>query len=254
MDKQIHNENIKEQFSKQATSYTAVVAHRDSLEVLIEMSDVSKEDIVLDIACGSGIVTCEFAKHAHHVTGIDITKRMLDEAKKLQLNNKLSNIDWILDDVVPLQFLDNQFSVVVTRFSFHHFIDYKKVFDEMVRVCKPNKTIMVVDVMLPSEKVNGYDQMEKLRDSSHVGALTSEKFEALFQTTKIKECTKFIYEMSIELETQLNASYLTDNEKEKLRTLIVQDVGKNNLGVNINCIEDKYYLHYPICVYVGKKA
>jgi ubiquinone/menaquinone biosynthesis C-methylase UbiE len=254
MDKQIHNENIKEQFSKQATSYTAVSAHRDSLEVLIEMSGVSKEDNVLDIACGSGIVTCEFAKHAHDVTGIDITEGMLDEAKKLQLTNNLTNINWILDDVVPLQFLDNQFSVVVTRFSFHHFMDYEKVFDEMIRVCKPNGTIMVVDVILAAKKVNNYDQMEKLRDSSHVGALTNEKFDTLFQTQKLKECNKFYYEMSIELETQLKASYLSDNEKEEFRLMIAQDVGKNNLGVNVNSIEGKFYLNYPICVYAGKKV
>jgi ubiquinone/menaquinone biosynthesis C-methylase UbiE len=254
MDKQIHNENIKEQFSKQAISYTGVVAHRDSLQVLIEMSGVSREDNVLDIACGSGIVTCEFAKYAHHVTGIDITKGMLDEAKKLQVTNNLRNINWILDDVVPLQFLDNQFSVVVTRFSFHHFMDYEKVFDEMIRVCKPNGTIMVVDVILPTKKVNNYDQMEKLRDSSHVGALTGEKFDELFQSQKIKESNKYYYEMPIELETQINASYLSDSEKEVLRLMITQDVGKNCLGVNVNSIEGKYYLYYPICVYVGKKV
>jgi ubiquinone/menaquinone biosynthesis C-methylase UbiE len=254
MDKQKHNENIKEQFSKQAISYTAVAAHRDSLEVLIEMSGVSKEDTVLDIACGSGIVTCEFAKHAHHVTGIDITKGMLDEAYKMQLINNLTNINWILDDVVPLQFMDNQFSVVVTRFSFHHFMDYEKVFDEMIRVCKHNGTIMVVDVVLPTEQVKAYEQMEKLRDSSHVGALTFEKFDALFQGQKIKESNKYYYEMPIELETQMNASCLLDSEKEVLRLMITQDVGKNNLGVNINIIEGKYYLYYPICIYVGKKA
>ncbi|PZX94559.1 methyltransferase type 11 [Flavobacterium aquariorum] len=254
MDKQLHNENIKKQFSKQATSYTAVAAHRDSLELLIEMADVSKEDIVLDIACGSGIVTCEFAKYAHHVTGIDITKGMLDEAEKLQLANNLTNINWILDDVVPLQFFDNQFSIVVTRFSFHHFIDYEKVFDEMIRVCKTNGTIMVVDAVLPNEKVNKYDQMEKIRDSSHAGVLTGESFDALFQASQIKECKKFFYEMPIELETQLNASYLSNIEKEKLRLMITQDVDKNDLGISVNRIEGKYYLHYPICIYVGKKA
>jgi ubiquinone/menaquinone biosynthesis C-methylase UbiE len=254
MDKQIHNEKIKEQFSKQASSYTAVAAHRDALETLIEMSGVSKKDSVLDIACGSGIVACEFAKHSHHVTGIDITKGMLDEAKKLQLQNNLTNIDWILDDVVPLQFLDSQFSIVVTRFSFHHFMDYEKVFDEMIRVCKPTGTIMVVDVVLPTKKVNGYDQMEKLRDSSHIGALTPEKFDALFQTPKLKESAKFYYEMPIELETQLKASYLSDSEKKAIRLMVMQDVGKNNLGVDVKCIGGKYYLYYPICVYVAKKV
>lgn len=253
MDKKIHNENIKEQFSKQATSYTAVAAHRDSLEVLIKMSGVSNEDTVLDIACGSGIVTCEFAKHAREVTGIDITKEMLDEAKKLQLTNNLTNINWILDDVVRLQFLDNHFSIVVTRFSFHHFMDYKKVFDEMIRVCKPNGTIMVVDVAIPFDNVKAYDEMEKLRDSSHTGALTIEKFETLFQNDKLKDFQKSDYRMEIELETQLNASCLNDEDRRKLRSMITQDIGQNNLGVNAALKEDQYFLYYPISIYVAQK-
>src|SRR6478609_1285128 len=253
MDKLKHNENIKEQFSKQATSYTAVAAHRDSLEVLIEMSGVSKEDTVLDIACGSCIVTCEFAKHAHYATGIDITKGMLDEAKKLQLANNLTNINWVLDDVMPLQFSDNQFSVVVTRFSFHHFMDYEKVFDEMIRVCKPNGSIMVVDVAIPSDNVKAYDEMEKLRDSSHAGALTIEKFDTLFQNNKLKNCQKSDYRMEIELETQLSASCLNDEDRRKLRSMITQDIGQNNLGVNVALKDDKYSLYYPISIYVAQK-
>ena len=34
-------------------------------------------DKVLDIACGTGIVTCEFAKYAKSVVGLDITKEMI---------------------------------------------------------------------------------------------------------------------------------------------------------------------------------
>jgi len=253
MDKKTHNENIKEQFSKQATSYTAVAAHRDSLEVLIEMSGVSNEDTVLDIACGSGIVTCEFAKHTREVTGIDITKGMLDEAKKLQMTNNLTNINWILDDVVRLQFLDNHFSIVVTRFSFHHFRDYKIVFDEMIRVCKPNGTIMVVDVAISSDNVKAYDEMEQLRDSSHTEALTIEIFETLFQNDKLKDCQKSGYRMEIELETQLNASCLNDEDRRELRSMITQDIGQNNLGVNVALKDNKYFLYYPISIYVAQK-
>jgi ubiquinone/menaquinone biosynthesis C-methylase UbiE len=131
-------------------------------------------------------------------------------------------------------------------------MDYEKVFDEMIRVCKPNGSIMVIDVVLPTDKANNYDQMEKLRDSSHVAALTAEKFDVLFQNQKLKECSKFYYEMAIELETQINASYLSDGEKEELKSMVIQDIGINNLGVNVNSIDGKYYLHYPICVYVGK--
>jgi ubiquinone/menaquinone biosynthesis C-methylase UbiE len=253
MDKQKHNENIKEQFSKQAIAYTSVKAHSNALNILIEMSNVSKYDNVIDIACGSGIVSCEFAKYANHVTGVDITEKMINQAKELQLKNNLTNVDWVLDDVVPLKFEDSQFSIVVSRFSFHHFIDCEKVLDEMIRVCKPNGTVIVVDVALPKEKLEAYDKMEKLRDSSHVGALSLDKFEELFQHSNLSNCLKSNYKMAIELETQLNASFPNLGDREKLRTMIIKDTGINNLGVNVTEINGKYHLHYPIHIYIGQK-
>jgi ubiquinone/menaquinone biosynthesis C-methylase UbiE len=253
MNQNEHNENIKEQFSKQAKAYSTVKAHSDALDTLIELTQVSERDRVLDVACGSGIISCEFAKYAKWVKGVDITPNMLMQARELQAENNLTNIDWILDDVLPLKFNDNSFSIVVTRFSFHHFMNYKAVFDEMIRVNQASGTILLIDVVLPSEKVNAYDEMEKLRDSSHVGALTIEKAEALFQNKKIKKYQKVNYCMEIELETQLDASCLNDEDKRKLRLMIIQDINKNSLGVNVTLKEDKFFLYYPISIYMAQK-
>lgn len=255
MDRQKHNENIREQFSKQAVSYTSIKAHADALDTLIQMSNVSKSDTVLDVACGSGIVTCEFAKYVKHVTGVDITENMLKQARELQLKNELNNIDWVLDDVLPLGFEANQFSIVVSRFSFHHFIDCEKVLEEMIRVCKPNGTVMVVDVALPKEKLEAYDKMEKLRDPSHAGALSLDKFDSLFKENyRLTNCRTSGYKMAIELETQLNASFPDPGGREKLKRLIVDDIDKDTLGVNVTRIDGKYQLYYPIYVYTGQKV
>lgn len=254
MDKQKHNENIREQFSKQAASYTSIKAHAEALDLLIQMSGVSKQDHVLDVACGSGIVSCEFAKHAGHVTGIDITENMLVQARELQARNNLNNVAWVLADAVPLLFDDNQFSIVVSRFSFHHFIDYEKVLDEMIRVCKPNGTVMVIDVALPAEKAAAYNTMERLRDPSHVAALTVDQFDNLFRQTRLSNCRKAGYTMAIELETQLNASFPNPGDREKLRELIMNDAGKDHLGVRVTNVDGKFQLYYPIHIYAGQKV
>lgn len=253
MKKQKHNEIIKEQFSKQAAGYTSVKAHAEALNTLIEMSCVSSEDNVLDIACGSGIVSCAFAKHARHVTGIDITAEMLEQARKLQTQNNLTNMEWVLGDVDPLKFSSNRFSIVLSRFSFHHFLEYEKVFEEMIRVCKPGGVVMVVDVVVPDEKRKAYDEMEWLRDPSHTGVLTSEIFEKLFQHPLLTNSRTSRYEMNIELETQLSASFMTDENRRKFRALIFQDVDRNNLGVNVTQVNNGYQLYYPICIHLATK-
>lgn len=42
----------------------------------------------------------------------------------------------------------------------------------MKRVCIPRGRVAVIDVTPPEGKANAYNHMEKLRDPSHVGALS----------------------------------------------------------------------------------
>lgn len=181
MDTKKHNKNIVEQFSKQASGYSSITSHSNALEKLIMMSSASTEDTVLDIACGSGIVSTEFAKHTNHVTGIDMTQEMINEAKKLQSSKNLWNITWEIGDVNNLPYPDNHFSIVISRFGFHHFLNPHRALSEMKRVCRPNGVVMVVDVSLPDSKIDKYNAMEKNRDYSHVAALSVSEFSNLFE-------------------------------------------------------------------------
>lgn len=253
MERQRHNEIIKAQFTKQAAGYTSVKAHAEALDTLIEMSRVSRKDRVLDLACGSGIVSCAFAKHAGHVTGIDITEEMLEQARKLQAQNKLTNVEWVLGDVDPLKFDSNRFSIVLSRFSFHHFLAYEKVFEEMIRVCEPGGVVMVADVALPSENCKAYDEMELLRDPSHTGVLTPEILERLFRHRLLTNNKTARYDMNIELETQLKASCMTEEGRRQFRALVCGDTGRNHLGIHVTQIGNSYQLYYPILIYMATK-
>ena len=56
----------------------------------------------------------------------------------------LSNLTWKVGDILPLPFVDEPFSLVLSRYSFHHFLDPKAVLSEMIRVCRPGGRVMVV--------------------------------------------------------------------------------------------------------------
>jgi len=115
------NQTIIDQFSKQAVPFANKPGHLDSIETLVFMSGAASDDEVLDVACWPGAVACAFAKSAKHVTGIDITPEMIKQAKLLQNETGLENITWHTGNVVPLPYPDESFSVVLTRYSFHHF-------------------------------------------------------------------------------------------------------------------------------------
>ena len=180
-----HRRLILDQFTKQAVPFSQMQNH--SPELLLAASQVGPEDNVLDVACGPGLMACAFAKVARHVTGIDLTPAMIDQAKVLQQSHGLTNLAWHLGDVLLLPFPDDSFSLVFTRYSFHHFLDPKAVLAEMVRVCLPGGRVVVADVYTSNpQQAEAYNRLEKLRDPSHVRALAVEELTNLFDAAGLQ--------------------------------------------------------------------
>ena len=123
---------ILDQFTRQAVPFAEMPAHsnEESVRLLVGMAQVGPGDTVLDVACGPGLVACPLAEIARHVTGIDLTPAMIEQAQVRQRARGLRNLTWLVGDTVPLPFPDAAFSVVVTRYSFHHFLDPQGVLAE----------------------------------------------------------------------------------------------------------------------------
>ncbi len=251
--KQKHNEKIVEQFSKQAVPFGQIKGHYSGVESIIEMSEVNKNDRVLDLACGTGIMACEFAKVAKEVVGLDITQEMLQQAHKKQKEENLKNIHFEVGDVEVLPYDDESFDIIFTRYSFHHFLDVKKVFDEMVRVCKKGGEVIVVDVALDEKFEKAFNEMERLRDSSHTKALSKMEFESLFADMRLSERKTKSYKVEVELEEQLNASFPHAGDDEKIREMIKDDLTSNRMGIDSHIREGKIYFSYPISIFMAKR-
>lgn len=57
----------------------------------LEMSGVTKNDIVADIYCGTGTLSLLFAPYAKEVVGIEIVPSAVEDAKKNAINNQIDN-------------------------------------------------------------------------------------------------------------------------------------------------------------------
>lgn len=60
---------------------------------MLKLSEPGKDDTVLDVACGPGIVASEYAKLVNPVTGIDLTPALIERAKAVQKEKRLNNMD-----------------------------------------------------------------------------------------------------------------------------------------------------------------
>ena len=194
-----HEELIVEQFTRQAVPFSTAktIADQKALQLLIEFSGAGPDDTVLDVACGGGNVVCAFAEIVHHATGIDMTPAMLDRARAVAREKSLSNVSWDLGEATSLPYADGTFTIVVTRFSFHHFIEPLAVLKEMVRVCAPGGRVLVADMHTNVDSAKGaeFDRMELLRDPSHVRALPVAGLHALFPAAGLPQARITFYEL-----------------------------------------------------------
>src|SRR5436309_5568265 len=120
-----HSSLIRDQFTRQATPFStaAPIADSGALKLILDAAAAGSDDTVLDVACGGGIVVCAFAPHVRRATGVDVTPAMLEQAQRLAAEKGLTNVEWRQGDVNALPFEDGSFTIVVTRFSMHHFPD-----------------------------------------------------------------------------------------------------------------------------------
>jgi len=247
-----HDELIRDQFTRQARAFNsaAPIANVDALQLIVDAGKPGPEDRVLDVACGGGLVGRAFAPHVRHATGIDVTPAMLDEARRAAAQNGLTNTSWDQGDVTTLPYADESFSIVATRFSFHHFVDPLRVLKEMARVCKPGGRIVVAD-SCPSEdaaKAAAFNRLEKLRDPSHTRALPLSEIKALFDAAGLGEPQVVFSELRDVVSNLLARSFPNPGDDVKIVAMFRASAADDSLGIPVRLDGDAIHYAYPVAI------
>lgn len=251
-----HNEQILDQFTRQAESFALAPAHstEDSLRVFLNTVAVTPADTALDVACGPGIISCALGSIARQVTGVDLVPAMLDQARKLQTEKGLENLTWRLGDAAHLPFDDGSFSLVVTRYSFHHLLDPGNVLREMARVCRPGGRIAVADVTPAAEKARAYDELETLRDPSHTRALSLHELKALGAEQHLTLLNTAGYRLDTAIESLLASSFPPPGNADRIRQMVRSDIGVDRFSIEAYLHDGQVRFSFPISVLAWVKG
>src|SRR3989442_13282427 len=253
-----HRDLIVEQFTKQAVPFSTAPGIRDeeALRLLVEFAGAAPEDTVLDVACGPGLVVCALAAVVRHATGIDVTPAMIERARALAADKGLANVAWGVGDVLPLPYPDGAFSLVISRFAFHHFPEPRAVLAEMKRVCAPGGRVALVDVAASPDphKAAALNRMEKLRDPSHVRALTLAEQQALFREVGLPAPRAAFYQLKSELEGLLERSFPEPGDEEKIRRMFIESLDGDGLGLGTRRRGETIVFAYPVAVLAAIKV
>ena len=247
-----HTDIVVDQFTRQATPFANAAAMRDeeALRLLVEFSGATAADTVLDVACGPGLVVGAFAKVARHATGIDLTPAMIDKARAHAAALALTNVDWQVGNVAALPFADGAFSLVVSRFAFHHFVDPLRVIREMARVCAPGGRVVIADVAVSEDpkRAEAFNRMEKLRDPSHTRALTLTEWRRLFADAGLPAPRETYYDVRGELEGLLATSFPAPDDLPVILKMFADSLADDGLGMKTRRKDDKILLSYPVAI------
>jgi ubiquinone/menaquinone biosynthesis C-methylase UbiE len=110
---------------------------------IIRLLKLKKDDVVLDVAGGTGEpgLTIASMLDGGKVIITDLADGMLKVARENAEQRGIKNIDTLACDVSELPFDDNTFDAISCRFGFMFFPDMEIAAKEMVRVLKPGGRI-----------------------------------------------------------------------------------------------------------------
>ena len=252
-----HRAVIADQFTRQAQLFAeAPVLHdAQALAALVQAARAQANDTSLDVACGPGTVVAAFAETVGHATGLDATEAMLGQARKLAAARSLSNVSWQQGCVYALPFADGAFDIVTCRFAVHHFEAPDRAFAEMVRVCRPGGRIVLCDAVASDERVKAaaFNAMERRRDPSTIEFRTLAFLQDLFRAAGLPAPAASFYNVTVELEAVLKASFPSGDDRDGLRALLADAIDGDTMGINTRRLGQKIWFDYAAAILAAAK-
>ena len=206
-------QNIEKVFDDNAKAYDrvgpAIYQHFGSR--LVTWMSLRPDTKMLDIATGTGAVLIPAARLLApngHVTGIDLSGGLLQEAELLVRQENLTNVTLRRMDAENLEFPDKSFDCVVCAFSLYFFPHMEAALSEMYRVCKPggcvaltvfNQALPPFDPIFPILLQQLGTYQGEVRIPPHGMSFAPEELETLlqqhgFHSIQIRSETKdFVY-------------------------------------------------------------
>ena len=120
----------------------------------IRTLNFSDNDVVLDVATGTGDVAFEIRKkYKSKIIGLDLSINMLELAKQKAKNKNIEDIKFIEGDAENLPFEDNTFDKLLISYGLRNLGDTEKGIKEFYRVLKPGGTVGVLEFFQPRSTI-----------------------------------------------------------------------------------------------------
>ncbi|RYV02305.1 hypothetical protein SOPP22_09590 [Shewanella sp. OPT22] len=116
-------------------------------EADIFLNHLTPSMTLLDVGCGPGNLTLEFAERLHQgkVSGVDISETQIKRANEKAKMGNINNCDFQVASIFSLPFEDNSFDAVWCANVLLNFKEQTQIRNEFKRVLKPNGVLGLLE-------------------------------------------------------------------------------------------------------------
>jgi ubiquinone/menaquinone biosynthesis C-methylase UbiE len=164
-------ESTKEWFREWSNEYDQTLGkikrHHEMLDLAVEMSSVKDGERILDIGCGTGLLSLKFLEAANCIVdGIDLSEDMLnifkDKIGKLNLSSRAKIRP---GDAANLDFEDSSFDIIASTVTLHHVIDKQPALGKIYKLLKPKGRFIIGDLDLDtSGDLGDVERLKRILD------------------------------------------------------------------------------------------
>jgi len=224
-----HSRRLHEAFTKQAAAFedqhcNHVFTH--DARWLFERLECRADDLLLDVAAGTGHAARELAGSVRAVVAVDVTAAMLVAGSKAAREQGIGNIVFQLGDATQLPFLDASFDVVVSRFALHHMEEPRRALAEMVRCLRPGGRIAVADMVAADDPAlaSAQNRLEQAREASHTGMLSVAELVSTFEGLGLTDILSETREIERPVEPWLEHAQTDPTVAEEIRRTLKAEI------------------------------
>jgi len=218
------------------------------IEMFIYSGDFKKDDIVLDVGMGTGIMARAISPLVKKVIGMDISQDMFEHG------NWNNNIHFIKRDIRDPYFYDNIFDKIMARMVFHHITEgTREAMDECYRILKNRGKMVLAEGIPPTSEVRQeYINIFKLKEKRLT--FMEEELINMMRRSGFKDINVSQYIMkNFSVNNWLENSGLTKKKQDEIFKMHTMGSDMFKKAYNMKIIKDDCFIDVKNLILVGEK-
>jgi ubiquinone/menaquinone biosynthesis C-methylase UbiE len=139
-------------WDERVEAWEAVAASKAFLAIrdrIVELAEPRRDDRVVDLGAGTGLLALALAPQVREVVAVDISQRMLERLDDAAVADGVLNVEFLTGDLRRLPLEDESATLVVSNYCFHHLDDPGKelALAEARRILRPGGRLVIGDMM-----------------------------------------------------------------------------------------------------------